>query len=70
MSVNDSNQKLKRASKDLFAGWHQIERTWRDQNRNEFEKKYLAPLRSELRKVELAMERFDSIINHIRNDCK
>ena len=70
MSVNDSNQKLKRASKDLFAGWHELERTWRDENRMQFKKKYLSPLQSELRKVELAMERLDSMLNQIRNDCK
>lgn len=70
MSVAESQAKLLRARKDLFAHWDRTGGSWRDENRREFEEKYLDLLCCELGKTTLAMEHIDSILNRLRHDCR
>ena len=70
MSVSGSHMKLSRAGKGLLAGWQRIRETWRDENARQFEKKYLAPLQTELRMTQMAMEHIDAMISHLQSDCK
>ena len=70
MSVGESYARLTRAAKDLFACWYQTAGSWRDENRRQFEKKYLSLVRSELRKTELALGHIDAVLNHLRHDCR
>jgi hypothetical protein len=69
MSVAESQAKLSRAARDLFVRWDQTASSWRDENRRQFEKKYLVLLRLELNKTKRAMEHIDTVLNHIRHDC-
>ena len=70
MSINDSQARLNRAAKDLFAHWRSTKETWRDETSRRFEKKYLTPLQADLRTATQAMERIDAMINRISYDCK
>lgn len=70
MAVNDSRAKLSRAAKDLLNQWHQVQSSWRDENSQQFQETVLDPLQQELRKTEIAMERMDAMINHIKQECK
>ena len=70
MSVGESHARLTRAAKDLFACWYQTAGSWRDENRRQFEKKYLSLVRSELRRTELALEHIAVVLNHVRHDCR
>lgn len=69
MSLKANYAKLHSSAKELFAGWQRVTETWQDENRRRFEKKYIALLRSELRKTQMAMERMDSVLNQVRHDC-
>ena len=70
MGVGESHARLTRAAKDLFACWSQTAESWRDENRRQFEKKYLSLVRSELRKTKQALEQIDTVLNHLRHDCR
>ena len=69
MSVAESQAKLSRAARDLFVRWDQTTSSWRDENRRQFEKKYLALLRLELSKTKRAMEHIDTVLDRLRHDC-
>ena len=70
MSVAESQAMRTRAAKDLFAHWNLTTESWRDETRTQFEKKYLYVLRSEVSKSELALDNLDTILSHIRTDCR
>ncbi|MBN1846032.1 MAG: hypothetical protein JW810_10135 [Sedimentisphaerales bacterium] len=70
MSVNDSRAKLHRGQKELWACWQRALASWQDDNRRAFEKQWLTPLQSELRKVEIAMGRLDAMIQQIQHECR
>ncbi len=70
MSVSESCARLTRAAGDLFVCWYQTAESWRDENRRQFEKKYISLVRSELRRTELALQHIDAVLNHLRRDCR
>ena len=70
MGVAESQAMLTRGAKDLYIRWDLTTETWRDDTRAQFEKKYLYVLRAEVRKSELALDNLDTILSHIRADCR
>ncbi len=70
MGVGESYASLTRAAKDLFACWQRTAGSWRDENRRQFEKNYVALIRSELRKTKQALEHIDTVLSRIRHDCR
>ena len=69
MSVNESHAKLQRAGKSLFADWDRTKESWHDENRRQFERQYVEPLRSELRTTRQALERIGVLLSRLRRDC-
>jgi len=70
MSLKTDYAKLHHGSKELSAGWCRITESWQDENRRQFEQKYISLLQAELRKTQAAMERMDTVLNQIRYECK
>jgi hypothetical protein len=69
MSAVESRAKLVQAAKKLAAEWDQTRETWRDENSRQFEKKYIAPLESNVRAAVLAMERIETMLSGAQHDC-
>lgn len=70
MSTADSRAKLVQASKKLLSDWQRAKAAWRDQNCRQFEKKYVAPLESDIRAAVMAMERIAALIDKAQHDCQ
>ena len=70
MSLRTGHAKIIRAGKELFASWDRTKPSWRDENRRQFEQKYLEPLRKELDKTLLAMDQMDLMFNRLHTECK
>ncbi|MBI9016197.1 MAG: hypothetical protein JEZ07_02935 [Phycisphaerae bacterium] len=70
MSLNDSNAKIMRATKDLLIYWENVKATWRDANSRQFEELYFEPLQIEVRKAQRAMELMESQLQFIKNTLK
>jgi len=70
MSVNAGLGKLRRAAKDLRAQWSEAKDAWHDENMRRFEQRYLAPLLTRLRTVELTMGHMASVLQKVRHDCE
>ena len=49
--------------------WQQAKEAWRDENCQQFDKKYMSPLESSIRAATLAMERMETIIDGAQQDC-
>ncbi len=69
MSVNDAHARLSKTRKEILTNWHELRGLWRDEAADNFEKSYIDPLETELRKSKLAMEQLGALIARIKNDC-
>ena len=69
MSATESRAKLIQAAKKLMAEWQQVKEAWRDENCQQFDKKYMSPLESSIRAAALAMERMETMIDGAQQDC-
>lgn len=69
MSSTESRAKLIQAAKKLMTEWQQVKEAWRDENCQQFDKKYMLPLESSIRAAALAMERMETMIDGAQQDC-
>jgi hypothetical protein len=69
VSTIESRAKLIHTAKKLMTDWQQAQEAWRDDNCQQFDKKYMAPLESTIRAAILAMERMDTMLNSAQQDC-
>ncbi len=69
MSTIESRAKLIKAAKKLMADWEQATEAWRDDNCQQFDKKYMSPLESSIRAAALALERMDTMLESAQQDC-
>ena len=69
MSSVESRAKLMQAAKKLLADWEQVRDAWRDDNCQQFDKKYIAPLESSTRAAAQAMERMEAMLDAARHEC-
>ena len=69
MSTVESRAKLMQALKKLVADWQQVREAWRDDNCQQFHKKYMAPLESSARAAAQAMERMEAMLDAAQHDC-
>ena len=69
MSTAESRAKLVQAARKLMAEWHQVRETWHDENCQQFDKKYMAPLESSIRAAVVAMERMGAMLEGAQQDC-
>lgn len=69
MSAIQSRAKLIQAAKKLMADWQQVQEAWRDENCRQFDKKYMTPLESSIRAAASAMERMETMIDGVQQDC-
>ncbi len=65
----ESRAKLIQAAKNLLAQWQQAREAWRDDNCQQFDKKYMTPLESSIRAAAMAMERMDTMLDSAQKDC-
>lgn len=69
MSAIESRAKLIQAAKQLMTQWQQTQEAWRDDNCQQFDKKYMTPLESSIRAAAQAMERMDTMLDSAQQDC-
>lgn len=69
MSAIESRAKLIQAAKQLMTDWQQAKEAWRDDNCQQFDKKYMTPLESSIRAAAQAMERMDTMLDGAQQDC-
>jgi len=69
VSAIQSRAKLIQAAKKLMADWQQVQEAWRDENCRQFDKKYMTPLESSIRAAASAMERMETMIDGVQQDC-
>jgi hypothetical protein len=69
VSSTESRAKLIQAAKKLMTEWQQVKEAWRDENCQQFDKKYMLPLESSIRAAALAMERMETMIDGAQQDC-
>ncbi len=65
----ESRAKLIQAAKNLLAQWQQAREAWRDDNCQQFDKKYMTPLESSIRAAAMSMERMDTMLDSAQKDC-
>ena len=65
----ESRAKLIHAAKKLMTDWQQAQEVWRDDNCQQFDKKYMTPLELSIRAAVSAMERMDTMLNSAQQDC-
>jgi hypothetical protein len=69
VSSVESRAKLMQAAKKLLADWQEVKEAWRDDNCQQFDKKYMAPLESSTRAAAQAMERMEAMLDAARHEC-
>jgi hypothetical protein len=69
VSAIESRAKLIQAAKQLMTDWQQAKEAWRDDNCQQFDKKYMAPLESSIRAAAQAMERMDTMLDSAQQEC-
>jgi len=70
MRLDAGRSRLYSALKDLLAKWDQIEPTWNDVMRQEFEAKVLEPLTQSSEEALRAMDALAQVLTTMRNDCE
>jgi hypothetical protein len=69
MSVLDSKGGLSKATKELFARWHEVKEVWSDAQSREFEKTFLEPIEQDVRGALGAMDHLNLVLLTIHNNC-
>jgi len=66
----ESKGALAKATKELFEKWSQAKEIWSDAQSRELEKNFFGQLEQDVRTAIGALDRMDSVIHKIRNDCE
>ena len=69
MSLLENRGALTKAFKDLGNRWTEVRSSWQDVQADNFEKLYLWPLESEVRKAMAAMDHMNVVLNKIEREC-
>jgi hypothetical protein len=69
VSAIESRAKLIQAGKKLMADWQQAQEAWRDDNCQQFGKKFMTPLELSIRAATLALERMEALLDNAQQDC-
>jgi hypothetical protein len=64
-----SRAKLMQAAKNLMMEWQHVQEAWRDDNCQQFDKKYMTPLELSIRAAALALERMDAMLDSAQREC-
>lgn len=67
--MSEGSTKLQYALKSLRLKWDETKETWTDQVRQDFERKHLAPLDTQVSSTIRAMDHIAEIIGKMRRDC-
>ncbi len=68
--MNANATRLSGLTKDLWAEWQATKSYWRDIKSQEFERKYLSELLSNVEKTVTVIEQLDKLLTKIRKDCE
>jgi len=69
MSLAASKAQLATLTKDLSAHWAETRNQWRDHKSQEFDVKYLQALETNLTTALAAIEKLETVLAKVRNDC-
>jgi hypothetical protein len=68
MSLSEKNQ-LMHLTKDLLRSWNETRRVWKDDKAESFERTYINELESSVNRAIHGMEKLDTILKKVRQDC-
>jgi len=66
----ESKGSLAKATKELLEKWAQTREIWSDAQSRELERNFFSQLEQDVRTAIGALDRMDSVIHKIRNDCE
>lgn len=69
MSVQATKAKLMRSAKEFFFAWAQVRVHWHDEVSDQFERRFIAALRGDLRAVEQALDQINNHMERAEHDC-
>jgi hypothetical protein len=70
MSLSANRGRLTGAARELSIQWEQTKNYWRDQKRDEFQKKCLDEVFIFANKTVTVLEKLDELLKKIRSDCE
>jgi hypothetical protein len=70
MSTKGSGANLVQAVKDLSNAWQHTKSSWHDAKSQEFERKYIEILPSQVSQAMAVIEELDLLLNKIRRECE
>ena len=70
MSLAASRSRLNALTRDLAARWEGTRDSWNDDQRDEFERRFLRPLFAAVDKADTALEQLDELVAQVRKDCE
>lgn len=70
MSLSACDARLAVITRDLATAWAQTAQGWRDEKRDEFAKRYLAELFSDVGSAKTIIGELDQIISKAKKDCE
>jgi uncharacterized protein YukE len=70
MSLAASKAQLQTLTRNLQAAWGQTRERWRDQRGEDFQARYLEPLEQHVNAALVAIEKLESVLHKVRNDCE
>ncbi len=70
MSFAAHRSRLAALTRDLGLRWAETRETWRDARAEEFERTYLAELRSQVDRTVGTLEQLDVLLGKAREDCE
>jgi len=67
--MSEGSTKLQYALKSLRARWEETKEGWSDQVRDDFERKHLSPMETQVSATIRGMDKLGEIIAKVRRDC-
>ncbi len=68
--MTSAGTRLAALSKELSVEWQQTRESWRDAKSDEFDRKYMQELFSNVDKSLVVIEQLDKVLTRIRKDCE
>lgn len=67
--MSEGATKLQYALKTLRARWEETKEGWQDQVREDFERRFLSPMETQVEATVRGMEKLSEVFSRVRRDC-
>ncbi|MFO1475473.1 MAG: hypothetical protein U1F98_02335 [Verrucomicrobiota bacterium] len=70
MSLNSSKSRISAVTRQLWSFWLQTREDWKDEKALEFERRFLQDLTVRVDKAVTVMDKLDTLLQKIKEDCE